>query len=765
LLCLAVLAPAQPLPPGTVVEIRLEQEVNSYSGRTGTLVRAIVASPVLLEGRVRIPAGTRVDGRLSQVRRVGLGLVRETAELEFIFDRLQLPGRTALPLAAQVLLVDNARERVDARGRIRGSRATATSGYRAAGLLTSFAAVDPIALLFSTAAFSATLRFSDPEIRFLPGTDLFLKLTAPLDPGPVVAPEPKPRAATGAGQRSQLLGMLRSMPYRTQTASQQPSDLINLVFIGDLASLEQGLSEAGWTAAHPLTAASGYLALRALAGTTEYRQAPMSTLRLEGEEAVANWAKTTDTFAKRHHVRVFRRAETWQGRPVWLAAATHDIALALSRRVMTHRIDPRIDLERAKIFNELDLAGCIAAAEPVARPWVPTGMQSNTGQAILTDRDVLVVELQTCQGRPIEPVNIAPGPYRGGRPARAVRQTLLTVRNDVVRGNLAWQGVSGAMEAVRFLRLKGSRMPELPPERQALAAANPVDAPGLDRSPLAAGFLPATPRPPRAEADPAPLAPSVELGVSAGGLMFSNSSAGFEGLLLSRQLAGAPSQREQLAITAGNRIRPGAAFGTTVTFYSTPKVAHEFGFHYLRGTYELGLQRIAPQGAEEIPGFEEQKTGVLTRQFSYSTIWNLRRLGRNRVQPFLAVGPSFQLVHFTAAPFRRARGLFRLGLSNVGMLRAAYNFGSAAPLEGGGIFQLGAQFGAGVKVQVSRRWLLRLDYRDTISRRPDFLRRSLVVAGEELPPERQVQVEELPAYPSRGRLGQQRLTGGFAFRF
>ena len=193
-------------------------------------------------------------------------------------------------------------------------------------------------------------------------------------------------------------------------------------------------------------------------------------------------------------------------------------------------------------------------------------------------------------------------------------------------------------------------------------------------------------------------------------------------------------------------------------------ISHELGLHYQRGKFHLGLQGVTSAGATDLPTVEEQDTGLVTRQFSYATLVNLRPR-ESRWRPYLSAGPVLQLVNLSDSPFKKARGIFRFGLNNVGMINAAYNFGNAAPLEGGGIFQMGAQVGAGFKYRICPRWTVKLDYRSTISGSPDFLKKSLtqpnIVPLEE--GDIAAPTAALPRF--RGRLVQQRTTLGFSFTF
>jgi len=704
--------------PGSdsLLELRLQQELNSYSSAVGDPVQAVLIAPYTVSGLPRIAPGARVLGEVVEVRRVGVGFVRETATLAFLFSKVELPDGTWVRIHAQVLAIDNAREKVDKTGRIRGIRSTNTPGFRAAGFLTTLAAVDPIALAFSTAAFASVLRFSEPEIRLKAGTEFVVKLMdgpawEPLPPQLLGLAEPMPPA------------FLERLPYRTQTPGRrQESDLTNLLLAGSPEAIERAFLAAGWQVPEALSSATAYRTFRALAGNQEYRDAPMSTLLLDGKTPVQSWSKALNTFSKRHHLRLYSTKERWDDKPVFTASATQDVAINFSRDrgIFTHLIDENIDRERNKVVHDLLFTGCVEAAEQMPRPWVPSEAFNSTGQELRTDRAIAVLVFSDClhARRFDEIAGPAPGPYRGNQAARIVRQTVLTVRNDLFRGTLLYQGVSILTQATKNYRRSRN---SLQPIKGPTMAGHVVRAPKLQRS--SSEWAPA----------------SVELAVYGGFMVFSNSTVGAEGITL--QLGPNPSQMHELV--AANRIDPGFALGTSVTLNSFRWISHELGFGYQRGSLKLELD-----GAK---GVVEQRTGYLTRQFSYNTLFHLRPR-ESRLRPFFAIGPVAQLVHLTDAPFTKAHGLLRFGLTNVGIIRSAYSFDNVPPLQGGGIFQLGVQVGGGVRYRLSEHWTMRLDYRNTCTPPPDILRKSL--APQVLP-------DRIP----RGRISQQRLSLGIAFTF
>ncbi|HYI97197.1 MAG TPA: hypothetical protein VEX68_26900, partial [Bryobacteraceae bacterium] len=91
------------------------------------------------------------------------------------------------------------------------------------------------------------------------------------------------------------------------------------------------------------------------------------------------------------------------------------------------------------------------------------------------------------------------------------------------------------------------------------------------------------------------------------------------------------------------------------------------------------------------------------------------------------------------------------------------DFGRTPPLDGGGIYQVGLQYGAGIKFRVHPRITLRADFRGTWSKDPEFVRDSYADA---------VAAEFDPTYDyeiTRDRVlakfRLQRYTVGMAFTF
>jgi hypothetical protein len=122
----------------------------------------------------------------------------------------------------------------------------------------------------------------------------------------------------------------------------------------------------------------------------------MSTLLLEGEPPEMVFQKQFNTFAQRHHLRIFKRPERFEGREVWACAATHDIGIDFSpeNRTFIHKIDSHIDRERAKVVFDLMFAEKVEGIALVERPRVPTSSANATGDKIETDGRMAILLLQ-----------------------------------------------------------------------------------------------------------------------------------------------------------------------------------------------------------------------------------------------------------------------------------------------------------------------------------------------------------------------------------
>jgi hypothetical protein len=232
----------------------------------------------------------------------------------------------------------------------------------------------------------------DPEIVYPAGVEM----TAVLTKHTVAAVYDRRSLQNAEAEMPGIADLVRQQPLRTVAERPAlPSDWTNLLFIGSRESLEKAFKGAGWTPASEMNASSVLETARAIIEARGYHEAPVSKLRLEGALPDMVFQKMNNTFAKRHHLRIWRRSEKWRGEDVWIGAATHDtgIAFASDQRSFFHTIDPEIDKERTKVMTDLTFTGSAAITGIVDRPHVLSESTNATGDRMITDGKIAVIRI------------------------------------------------------------------------------------------------------------------------------------------------------------------------------------------------------------------------------------------------------------------------------------------------------------------------------------------------------------------------------------
>ena len=414
----------------------------------GDAVRAEVTAPVEWNGRLLIPRHAIVTGHVAKVNRVGRGLVRERASIQLAFTGWEHPSGGRHPLTARLRSVDNAREQVNSKGRIQGVlmaggppgfmlglwRRPEISMFGRSGVglvgVQGFVAgqmnFNPLVTAGVLATRLIMIPGPDPEIHYRPGAEIVLSLDVALSNAPsellppVVAPDD--------GLRS----LVARQPFRLSTLKGKPADLTNVLFRGSRVQLIDAFSSAGWYPAEPLTRRSALRVYQAYLRQKAYPTAPMSPLVLEDRPPDLSFQKSLNTAVRRHHLRIWRQPDH-EDREVWLAAATHDIGYSLKRRGIAHTIDPRIDLERRKVVEDLAFAGCLQGAHVVERSAPPVNK-------VVTDGRMAVVDLRDCHHRAVAPESAPFERMQMKRINRLLRRLVLDSRHAATRGNVYYWG-------------------------------------------------------------------------------------------------------------------------------------------------------------------------------------------------------------------------------------------------------------------------------------------------------------------------------------
>jgi hypothetical protein len=375
------------LPANAVLSVRTLTRLASHEARAGDPVEAVVIAPVERDARVAVAAGTRVEGTVLRARRAVTKY--DQAQLEIDFCNLIHADGARTPIAALLSEVDNAREQVR-EGQIVGISFPQAFSDRVSWGVTAVGLVHPLLGHAFEAALLGWQRELSREIVLPQGTDMFLRVMAPekLPPVPVVS---GPIRETP----SSLADLATAFPLRATTSSNAPSDLVNVLLVGAQSQLEAAFEQAGWHPAQKLTLTSGLKTFASVAQQSGYAEAPVSLLLLGGRKPDLVYQKQTNTFAKRHHVRIWKYAATWEGRELWLAAATHDIGIAVlkSGHSWYHLVDPQVDREQAKVKDDLLFTSRVDWFSWIERPGVPRRSTNATGDELRTQGRLLVLHL------------------------------------------------------------------------------------------------------------------------------------------------------------------------------------------------------------------------------------------------------------------------------------------------------------------------------------------------------------------------------------
>jgi hypothetical protein len=462
---------------------RLLTPLSSYYSKPGDAIEAAVVAPICFASG-QLPAGTILRGQVKLVHRVGLGIMHETAAMELSLRQLALPEGESYPVEARLTGLENARERVDRHGVIRGIRATDSLSSRFSSRLLFAAHAHPAFLIPALIIETWMFHFPEPEIEYGAGAELHLDVNFPLAMGAV---SPCPQRDPAPEVRAELQKLLDGLPIWTYSKRQpQPMDPINLMFVGSRAQVETAFRAAGWTGSRPNSVRNGFQAVRAIAENSGYPDAPMRTLLLDGLEPDLQVQESLDTFGQRDHLRVWRRETEWHGQPVWAAAATHDIAATFSMRPFgfTHAIQTNLDIERDKVVRDLEFTGCVDHVIYSRRPQPARDASRDYRRGLETDARVAVIVLNSCTDPRSFPITAE---MEGALPieTRLVRRVTLTARNHLIRDNLVWRTGDAARLTWHALRTwENDRKNEqrlarqelvLPATRESANSADPLE--------------------------------------------------------------------------------------------------------------------------------------------------------------------------------------------------------------------------------------------------------------------------------------------------
>jgi hypothetical protein len=349
------------IPQGTSVQLQTLQTISSADAKKGDLLDFVVVKDVTVGGSTLIRAGTIARGSVVAVK--GKRLLGIGGRITISLETVELVSGETIALRARKEFKGNSHSKI------------MLAGFVAAGLVYLPAA--PTLVL---------TRGEDSTV--LKGTEI----TGFLDGGSTASSQEVLTAGNGASELNQ---MLRFLPGRVLDADGHQGDMLNLIFVGDRIDLERAFHRAGWI---PTDKSKAAVFWRLLQHGTRYAKLPMATLYVFGRPQTYSFAipDPTGMLTRRHHLRIWRTHYNVNGTPIWVGAATHDVAIQIDIRKLriTHRIDARVDAERDFIGDNLAETqllvheGYLQCLDPVF-----TG-ETATGERYYSDSRLLFVELR-----------------------------------------------------------------------------------------------------------------------------------------------------------------------------------------------------------------------------------------------------------------------------------------------------------------------------------------------------------------------------------
>jgi hypothetical protein len=348
------------LKSGTPVTLQFAKTISSARANQNDSLDFVVTRDVDVGGFTVIRAGTLAKGSVVGVKRkrpVGMGgdVIVEVASVE-------LTTGQNIGLAA--------------RREFKGNSHTIRMGVVMAISAAIYLPSAPVFLLLR-----------GPDRTVLKGTEL----TAYTTSDSLLDEAHLPVALEGA---SELPGMLELLPPRSLNSEGREGDMLNLMFVASEENLQDAFARAGWL---KVEKSKPQIIWHLLLQRTHYAKLPMGRLYVFGRAPDFSYAlpDPKSIVARRHHLRIWKTDRAVNGVPLWVGAATHDVAIEFvkGKFPLSHRIDPNVDAERDFIAanlaetHHLNREEYLRCSDPVYEA------RTATGQAYYSDSRMLLLEL------------------------------------------------------------------------------------------------------------------------------------------------------------------------------------------------------------------------------------------------------------------------------------------------------------------------------------------------------------------------------------
>jgi hypothetical protein len=348
------------LKSGTPVKLQFTKTISSQHANQSDRLDFVVTKDVDVAGFTVIRAGTFATGSVVAVKRkrpAGMG-----GDLIISVDSVELTTGENISLLA--------------RKEFKGHSHTIRMGVVMAVSAAIYLPSAPVFLL---------LRGRDSTV--LKGTELtaYTKTDSLLDVRNLPIPPESP---------SELNAMMEFLPPRSLNGEGREGDMLNLMFVSSEDDLQNAFARGGWL---KVEQSKPQIVWHLLLQRTHYAKLPMARLYVFGRAPDFSYAlpDPQSIVARRHHLRIWKTDRYLNGVPVWVGAATHDVAIEFVKRKfrLFHTIDPNVDAERDFIAANLAETHHLTREEYLRCSDPVYEARTATGQAYYSDSRMLLLEL------------------------------------------------------------------------------------------------------------------------------------------------------------------------------------------------------------------------------------------------------------------------------------------------------------------------------------------------------------------------------------
>jgi hypothetical protein len=217
-----------------------------------------------------------------------------------------------------------------------------------------------------------------------------------------VSSVPSANLPSAGESSSELNEMIDFLPARVLDGEGREGDIMNLILIAQKEDLERVFEQAGWVR---VDKSKPVIFWHLLCQRTHYTRLPMARFYVFGRVQDYSYAMPDPAaiLTRRHHLRIWRTDYEVDGKPIWVGAATHDVAIVIEKRRVRfdHRIDPQVDAERDFIAGNLAQTLLVTHKEYLASADPVFEAQTTRGQTYYSDSRMVLLELD--QAKPGSP--------------------------------------------------------------------------------------------------------------------------------------------------------------------------------------------------------------------------------------------------------------------------------------------------------------------------------------------------------------------------